>query len=43
MKYHITDENGDIIASFKNEFDRWFCKEALEKCFPNKTYGRKNT
>ena len=33
MKYHIKNDNGDIVASFVNECDRDYSLDALDEAF----------
>ena len=43
MKFHIVltlHGKRDIIASFKNEFDRFCARMALEKCFTDNKYSK---
>ncbi len=35
MNYHIKNDKGDIIASFVNECDRDYCRDALSEVFPD--------
>lgn len=42
MKHHILNQDGDIIASFVNKFDREVCLDALEEEFPDCEFSIKD-
>jgi len=33
MEFHILNEKGEVIASFRNEHDRGVCLDALQEYF----------